>query len=155
MYIVTPKTMFDKESVNFSLQHVAVLDNTASRVFRMNINEVLTAYSLNINHWAILGLLKVHKTFNLAELSEELKLDPPFVTNLVKDLKKLGYIKIVPCSTDKRCKLIELTPKSKLIIPNIERLVERKAKKLVRATDQGIACFLRILKKVIQNGQYV
>lgn len=147
--------MFDKESVNFSLQHVAVLDNTASRVFRMNINEVLSVYSLNINHWAILGLLKVHKTFNLAELSEELKLDPPFVTNLIHDLKKLGYIKIVPCGHDRRCKLIELMPKSKELIPNIEKLVEKKAKKLVKATDEEIACFLKILKKVIQNGQYI
>ncbi len=148
--------MFDKESTDFSLQHVAVLDNTASKVFRSNINNLLSVYGLDINHWAILGLLKRYKTFNMAELSQELRLDPPFITNLIHDLKLLGYIRIIPCNTDKRCKLIELTDSAKEIIPLLERRVEKKAKKLIHASETETECFINTLKKVIQNGeQYI
>lgn len=67
-------------------------------------------YSLNETAFEIVRYLTKKETLPLSDLVEYLNVNKALVTRLTQDLESQGYLTILPDSSDKRKKILKVTP---------------------------------------------
>ena len=72
-----------------------------------------------------------HAPSTLRELSGALGIDPPYATVVVQDLSERGLVERVPHPTDRRAKLVTLTPAGRAAAQSAEQMLREPPADLV------------------------
>ena len=95
------------------------------RLIKNVVTETLHKYKLSVLDWSLLGILfQKPEGSRFVEISNEMGVEPPFVTELITILKKKNYVKIEGDHEDHRAKCILLSKKSMETIPTIEKEIK-------------------------------
>lgn len=130
-----------------------ILFMKAYRVVRAHIQAVLTKYDLNPTYWSILGAaIDAKEGVRLATVAGMLGVKAPMVTMMVDDLSERGLMKRVPHHTDKRAKLLVVTPKGKRLTRSIDSELGTEVQSLLAGlTADDITTFRKVLETIIIN----
>lgn len=94
---------------------------------------ILTRIDLTMPQYTLLYQLFLLGTVSMTEMSDRLKISKPAVTNLVDRLEEKKGLKRVPHTEDRRVILLQILPKGKKIITEIQG---QSLALLLRAYDQ-------------------
>ncbi|MFA7255842.1 MAG: MarR family transcriptional regulator [Candidatus Omnitrophota bacterium] len=100
-----------------------------SRMYVQMLNRV----DLTLPQYTLLYQLMLLGTVSMTEVSSHLEITKPAVTNLVDRLEEKKFLKRVPHTQDRRVILLEILPKGKRVITEIQG---RSLQLLLRAYDQ-------------------
>lgn len=95
--------------------------------------QMLDRVDLTLPQYTLLYQLMLLGTVSMTEISDRLEITKPAVTNLVDRLEEKKCLKRVPHSKDRRVILLEILPKGKKIITEIQR---QSLGLLLKAYDQ-------------------
>jgi DNA-binding MarR family transcriptional regulator len=95
--------------------------------------QMLDRVDLTLPQYTLLYQLMLSGTVSMTEISSRLKITKPAVTNLVDRLEEKKCLKRVPHTQDRRVILLEILPKGKKIITEIQG---RSLGLLLKAYDQ-------------------
>ncbi|MEI7750761.1 MAG: MarR family transcriptional regulator [Candidatus Omnitrophota bacterium] len=122
-----------------------------SRMYAQMLNRV----DLTLPQYTLLYQLMLLGTVSMTEVSSHLEITKPAVTNLVDRLEEKKCLKRVPHSKDRRVILLEILPKGKKIITEIQG---RSLDLLLKAYDQfnckehqAISRFYATVSKVMDD----
>lgn len=111
---------------------VASLREVHPKFSRM-YTQMLGQVDLTLPQYALLYQLILLGSVSMSEVSSRLGITKPAVTNLVDRLEEKKYLKRVPNTEDRRVILLEILPKGKKIITEIQ---EKSLGILLKAYDQ-------------------
>jgi DNA-binding MarR family transcriptional regulator len=81
-------------------------------------------------------------------LAERLKADPPYVTLIVDDLEQRGLVERRPHPTDRRAKLVSLTPAGRAAVGKAERILDEPPPALRELPAAELTALLRVLDRL-------
>ena len=117
--------------------------------------QMLTRVDLTLPQYTLLYQLMLLGTVSMTEISGRLEITKPAVTNLVDRLEEKKFLKRVPHTKDRRVILLEILPRGKKIITEIQG---RSLDLLLKAYDQFngkehqvIRCFYATVSKVMDD----
>ncbi len=127
-----------------------LLQAMSYRVTKEKFSALLKSHNLTLADWFLLGLL-----YNATEgsrssyISEKLGVEPPFVTELIQKLLKAHLVSVGQDATDKRAKLIKLTPKGHRLIETLTRDCQPAlAPILSRCSNADIQAYVRVMRSL-------
>lgn len=125
----------------------------AYRLLRFNVTTCLNNFSINPTSWVLLGIIRETKDgIRLAEVAHIMNVKAPLVTTLVQDLIAKDLIELLPHHTDKRVKLLLLTPTGKIFIKKVEAALEKSLRDILAGTtDTELAAFETVLEAIVRN----
>lgn len=128
----------------------------AHRILREAVRDVLRNYELTPTSWSLIGaILATPDGIRLVTLAERLGVKAPLITAIANDLVEKGFIRRVPHHTDRRAKLLVITPSGKLFAAKVEQDVERAlGNLLVGLTEKDLSAYKKVLETVISNGSH-
>ena len=95
----------------------------------------LTQADLTLQQYALLNQLASSGTMSMTDASEKLLITKPAVTHLVDRLEKGGFIKRLAHPKDRRIYLLEILPKGKNMVKEIQTIVFRFLLKTLNRFD--------------------
>ena len=117
--------------------------------------QMLTRVDLTLPQYTLLYQRMLLGTVSMTEISGRLEITKPAVTNLVDRLEEKKFLKRVPHTKDRRVILLEILPRGKKIITEIQG---RSLDLLLKAYDQFngkehqvIRCFYATVSKVMDD----
>lgn len=125
----------------------------AYRLLRLNVTGCLSQFGINPTSWVLLGIIRETKDgIRLAEVANIMNVKAPLITTLVQDLIALQLIELLPHHTDKRVKLLLLTPTGKVFMKKVELALEKSLRGILAGTtDVDLAGFEDVLEAIIRN----
>ena len=125
----------------------------AYRLLRFNVTTCLNNFNINPTSWVLLGIIRETKDgIRLAEVAHIMNVKAPLVTTLVQDLIAKDLIELLPHHTDKRVKLLLLTPTGKIFIKKVEAALEKSLRDILAGTtDTELAAFETVLEAIVRN----
>ena len=125
----------------------------AYRLLRFNVTTCLNNFNINPTSWVLLGIIRETKDgIRLAEAAHIMNVKAPLVTTLVQDLIAKDLIELLPHHTDKRVKLLLLTPTGKIFIKKVEAALEKSLRDILAGTtDTELAAFETVLEAIVRN----
>ena len=125
----------------------------AYRLLRLNVTGCLSQFGINPTSWVLLGIIRETKDgIRLAEVANIMNVKAPLVTTLVHDLITKELIELLPHHTDKRVKLLLLTPVGKLYMKKVEAVLDQSLRGILAGTtDSDLAGFETVLEAIIRN----
>lgn len=132
-----------------------ILFSKAHRLVRARVDDVLDEYGLNPIHWSILGAtMQAAEGIRLAGVAELLGVKAPVVTTEANQLIKRGLVRRIPHHTDKRAKLLVITPEGKRIGATIDRKLSQQIGAMLNGvSEEDIAGFQKTLEIIIKNAE--
>jgi DNA-binding MarR family transcriptional regulator len=91
------------------------------------------------------------RPISMRELADSLALDPPNLTPIVDDLEQLGLVERQAHPTDRRVKLVAVTPKGAELARVAEEILDRPPVGLVELPHEELETLVRILMRVRQE----
>ena len=117
--------------------------------------QMLTRIDLTLPQYMLLYQLMLLGTVSMTEISSHLRITKPAVTNLVDRLEEKKFLRRAPHPKDRRVILLEILPKGKRVITEIQG---RSLDLLLKAYDQFngkehriISRFYAAVSKVMDN----
>ena len=145
-------TKLRSASHNRTSYRVGLLQAKAYRILKQKTNLVLAPYGITATDWALLGLLSDKQTLRMSHVAEELGVEPPFVSEMVKQLQKKHLITLVKDTTDTRVKGMSLTPEGVLFVSTTEPVVRASMRPLIgSASMRDILGYLSVLEHIVNN----
>lgn len=125
----------------------------AYRLLRVNVTGCLSEFGINPTSWVLLGIIRETKDgVRLIEVANSMNVKAPLVTTLVQDLIAKELIELLPHRTDKRVKLLMLTPIGKTFMKKVEAAMERSLGGILAGvTAQELSAFEKVLDTIIVN----
>ena len=118
------------------------------RYLAKELNDVLARHGLHHAQFTILFLLRERQSMSLTAIWKYLNVEAPTVTRTVTRLEQMGFVQRV-VGSDKREKIIELTPFAFDALPAIIEDVESYERQMLRhLNDQDIKQLEAILNKM-------
>ena len=129
----------------------------AYRLLRTNVAECLNAFEINPTSWVLLGIIRESKDgVRLIEVANTMNVKAPLVTTLVQDLMAKGLIELLPHHSDRRVKLLMLTPNGKVFIKKVETSMEKSLRGILAGTTPGdLKGFESVLEAIVSNSSDV
>ena len=91
------------------------------RLIKNLLRPILKKNKLTSIDWCFLGLLFQNPDgLRFVEISHQMGVEPPFITDLAINIKKRGYIDIINHPDDRRAKIVLLSAKGKLLVESLE-----------------------------------
>ncbi|MBA3788876.1 winged helix-turn-helix transcriptional regulator [Patescibacteria group bacterium] len=154
----TPKKIVEKVSAvlrNRNTYHLGLVQAKAYRMLKQQTTEALIHLDISTIEWAFLGLLYERpKAVRASVVAEDLGVEAPFVTLIIKKLKKRSLIELKEDAHDSRVKLLCLTSKGKQFVQSTEIHVREVMRPLVQGIDlSDLATYIAVLEQIIQNVQ--
>ena len=132
---------------------VGLLQAKAYRALKQKTAEILEPYEITTFEWAFLGLLNDNTSLRQKEAAQELGVEPPFVTQMLRSLKTKDFIIEKKDEKDTRVKNIFLTPKGKQFVQDVEPIVRQQIHPLISGiTTSEMLDYLMVLAKISKNG---
>lgn len=130
----------------------ALFRSTHSKFSRLYAR-VLGRLDLSLPQYALLNLLAAHDALSMTEISRELGISKPAVTNLVDRLERQKLLKRVVDARDRRVFRLAIAPKAKGIVHEIQHhtlgLCEKAFEKLSPSEARSMIRFHEILAESI------
>lgn len=125
----------------------------AYRLLRLNVTGCLSQFGINPTSWVLLGIIRETKDgIRLAEVANIMNVKAPLITTLVHDLIAKELIELLPHHTDKRVKLLLLTPAGKVYIKKVEAALEQSLQGILAGTtDTDLSGFEAVLEAIVRN----
>lgn len=125
----------------------------AYRLLRMNVTSCLSQFGINPTSWVLLGIIRETKDgVRLVEVANTMNVKAPLVTTLVQDLIAKDLIELLPHRTDKRVKLLMLTPTGKVFMKKVEVAMEKSLSGILAGvTPADLTGFEAVLEAIIAN----
>lgn len=125
----------------------------AYRLLRTNVAECLSAFDINPTSWVLLGIIRESKDgVRLIEVANMMNVKAPLVTTLVQDLIAKDLIELLPHHSDKRVKLLMLTPNGKTFIKKVEASMEKCLSGILAgSTKEDLQGFQSVLDAIVSN----
>ncbi len=122
-----------------------------SRLSIKEVNEVLKAYGLYSSQYSILFCLKRFGSMTQTEIWQYLNVEAPTVTRTLTRLEKSGWI-VRKAGSDKRERIVYLSPQAKKKLPEIQQEIERLEENLLIAlSDSEQDQLISLLKKICKS----
>lgn len=129
-----------------------LLQVQAYRVLRSKVSQTLDKYDLTTTEWSLLGLIYDRRGLWGSEIALALGVEPPMVTQLVEHLLKRDLVKTQVDSEDRRAKLILLTKKSRVLVPQVEQaLTQTLSDILLGVVPEDLLAYQRVLETIVKN----
>jgi MarR family transcriptional regulator for hemolysin len=122
-----------------------------ARRWRNLMNEELRAVGQSQARWGTLYWIAVFgDTVNQTELADRIGVEQPTLGRVLRDLEAEGLIERAAGSSDRRAKVIRLTPAAKPVMKQINRIADTTRARLLRGIDPSdltvcMAVFAQIL----------
>lgn len=130
-----------------------LLFTQAHRLVRQRIVEVLAIHDITMSHWNILNAIaQAQEGVRLATVASNLGVKAPHITTEATLLIAAGLLVRIPHHTDKRAKLLMVTPQGKKLLANIEKDVNQQILKLMNGLSaKELSAFVKTLQTIIAN----
>ena len=140
-------------SGNHTTHRVGLLQAKVYRILKTHTANNLITHNISTIEWAFLGLIHDNpQGIRFSDAADEMGVEAPFITVLIKDLKKQRLVTVTPDSKDSRVKLIFLSPHGKKFVTKVENELKEKMRPLINdVTVSEIAGYLSVLEKIIKN----
>jgi MarR family 2-MHQ and catechol resistance regulon transcriptional repressor len=126
----------------------------AAEIFKRTHSAIFRNYGLSFPQYNILRVLDAsHNGMNrISEVSRIMLVPGANMTGLTKRLEKNGFIIRKSDPRDERVTLLEITPKGRKTLKNIEQEKDRSTEIMLKGfSEEDIAGLLDKLKKLIKN----
>lgn len=135
---------------------VGLLQGKAYRVLQQILTKTLFPYDLSIPEWKLLALTTEKAAQRLADLADDLAVEPPLVTALIDTLEKKKLVRRTRDSIDRRAKVIVATPQGAALIREIEPKIRITMRQLLHGVNsEELAIYIKVLQTIIRNGNIV
>lgn len=140
-------------SRNRTTHQVGLLQAKVYRILKQETNRHLAPAGLTTLHWAFLGLLFVHsKGLRLQVVAQELGVEPPFVTELAKELVKKELVIIEKDVTDSRAKVAMLSKSGTVFVKKTEAHMRECMRPMISGVSPAdLITYLTVLEKIVTN----
>lgn len=126
----------------------------ASEVYKKACDNIYRNYGLTFSQYNVLRVLNNSKDGqnSVTVASKIMLVSGPNMTGLAKRLEKNGFILRKHDSTDERITILEITPKGKRILENIQEAHEENITDYLRGfSEEGKKRLLEDLKRIFNN----
>lgn len=133
---------------------IGLLQAQAYRILKQTTATVLKPEGLTTIEWAVIGIIvKKKSSVRASELADALGVRAPLVSRIIQKIAKSGWI-TVKTGTDKRERLVSITPQGSSQVARIEKSVRAQLKPLLhKAKLRDVVGYLRIIELIAENGQ--
>ncbi|KKQ38898.1 MAG: MarR family transcriptional regulator [Candidatus Roizmanbacteria bacterium GW2011_GWA2_37_7] len=140
-------------STEFDSYTLLRLQAKSYRLIKNSVSETLSRHGLSVLDWSLLGILfQKPEGGRFVEISQEMGVEPPFVTELVTVLKKKGFVKIENNPEDRRAKYVLLSKKSTDSIPSIEQEIKNILSQLLDGVSSSeFRGYKTTMEKMLKN----
>jgi DNA-binding MarR family transcriptional regulator len=138
---------------NRKTYQIGLLQAKAYRILKQHTSSALEPMQISTTEWAFLGLLYDQENAVRASfVAEELGVEAPFITVLLKKLKTRGLVTSYEDPDDNRAKLLCLTTEGRQFVIETEIIVLNKIRLLARdAGINNVAGYISVLESIIEN----
>ena len=126
----------------------------AAEIFKRTHSAIFRNYGLSFPQYNILRVLDASRNGinRISEVSRIMLVPGANMTGLTKRLEKNGFIIRKSDPKDERVTLLEITPKGKKTLKNIEQEKDRSTEIMLKGfSEEDITDFLNKLKRLIKN----
>lgn len=145
--------------MNNNINSLGYLLNKSSRLIKGKLNDPLKQLGLTSSQLALLKDIQIQEeigsepiNFTPACIAERLNSDRPTVSGIIERLSKKSLISINQNPTDRRSQIIELTDKSRELLPELENIsIEAEQNAIKGLTDKEVEILKVLLRRIITN----
>lgn len=132
---------------------IGLLQAKAYRILKAHTTEALKHLNISTIEWAFLGVLHDHKEgMRAQEAAEELGVEAPFISALLKKLEKKKLLSTYLSPDDSRAKIVHLTQEGRSFVDGTEKYLRGKMRPLVQGAALGdLLAYLAVLETIIEN----
>jgi Transcriptional regulators len=124
-----------------------------TRIIAKELNRRLGQYELYSSEWTVIASIKEKGTTSQIMLAEYLNIEPAAISKSLVALEKKGLIKREEGS-DKREKMVSLTPKALILYPKWEEIVRQHRRQILNGiSDKKLDDLSLILETIFSNAQ--
>ena len=124
-----------------------------TRIITKELNRLLGQYELYSAEWTVIASIKEKGVVSQIILAEHLNIEPSAISKSLVALEKKGLIKREEGS-DKREKMVSLTPKALSLYPTWERIVKQHRKKILQGiSDEKLNDLLLTCEVLFSNAR--
>lgn len=116
-------------------REILFLISDVGRLLRTYADQKARQFGMTRAQWAVLLKLERHEGAQQSELAEFLEIQPITLTRLVDRLCDSGLIERRPDPSDRRAKLLYLTPEARPLLAQISKQVEEVAEEVLSGID--------------------
>jgi len=130
-----------------------ILQVKAHRILQGRVTQILSAFHLNPTEWSILGLIFESKNgVRHAEIAKILNVETSLITMLVNGLVEKQLVERYGHPKDRRVKLLYLTQKARVLIPQVEKTLREALYSLLTGiTKEDLDAYRRVLEAIVIN----
>ncbi len=129
-----------------------LLQGTAYSRLHLRLTRALSAFSISIPQWKLLGQLYEHGDMRLSHLALRLSYDSPMVTKLAKQLEKKALLNRKTDKQDERGKIVSITTKGKEFIIQAEPVVKKEMNTILQGVSKTeLLIYLKVLDAIVRN----
>ncbi|PIQ73550.1 hypothetical protein COV58_01905 [Candidatus Roizmanbacteria bacterium CG11_big_fil_rev_8_21_14_0_20_36_8] len=123
------------------------------RLVKNFLQPILKKNKLTSLDWCLLGLLFQNPDgLRFIEISHQMGVEPPFITELAVNIKKKGYIDIVDHPDDRRAKIVLLSAKGKQLIESLEPELKNRLDELkIGISSRENETYFNVMIRLIEN----
>lgn len=130
------------------------------RLVKNYVSPILAKHKLSTLDWSLLGLLKEYpEGCRFIQISQQMGVEPPFITELVSSIKKNKLIKTENDQKDKRAKILVLTKKGEELVEELEKKIQDRLVNLLNDVSSsdftGYINIMNHLSKKIDNKEFM
>ncbi len=140
---------------NQKTYQVGLLQTKAYRVLKQRTAELLKTSDISTVEWAMLGILYDNSQgIRLNILADELGVEAPFVTKMMRKLLKNNLINLIADPEDSRAKVVCLTKQGKSFVEKTELYISKKMKNTFKDISKGdLLRYVLVLQTIVDSTQ--
>jgi MarR family transcriptional regulator for hemolysin len=141
-----PRKLYDVDSAPTALL------GRLTRRLRYRVDARLEQYGVTGVQWNLLARLANEDGLSQTTLQHRMGIEGATLTNIVQRLQRDGLIVRTADSEDRRRQRVWLTDKSRLLLPQIARQIERHRREVQRGlTEADLATLAALLRRIEEN----
>lgn len=132
-----PTTTVGKVDLGQLQNHIGYAIRIAQLAVFQNFNEQLADRNITTAQFSVLCLVRGNPSVNQTVLADALHAETSRMVLIIDDLEQRGLLVRLPSIVDRRARAIYLTPEGRRQLRNLERLVVKHERKMVRRLRGG------------------
>ncbi len=138
---------------NTTTYRIGLLQAKTYRVLKQHTAKALEPLGISTIEWAFLGLLtETPSGIRAAVAAQELGVEAPFISALLKNLEKKQLIESGADKTDSRAKLLHLTKKGEAFVQSTEQHLRSAMRPLVAGISlSDLLAYITVLEAISKN----
>lgn len=133
---------------------LTILSNRTPNAFNKLLDKNFRKANIKLTRqqWSVLAVLWEEDGYTQSQIAEKTFRDDPGVTRLLDNLERSGYLMRIVGRTDRRQRLIYLTPKSKEVKREAIKIMDETIRNVIKGIPiEDIKVFKKTFEKIYQN----